>query len=92
MGKALGYAFTEECAASSFDLRVYSFSMENRELAEHAAYVKNLEILVTARTEQLRTAVTSIEALVTALKKVQSAQDLKAAQSIADAALAALPD
>lgn len=66
--------------------------MENRELAEHAAYVKNLEVLVTARTEQLRSAVTSIQALVTALKKVQSAQDLKAAQSIADAALAALPD
>ena len=64
--------------------------MANHESLEQTEYVKNLETLVTARTEQLRTAVASLEALVIALKNVQSAQDLKAAQSIADAALASL--
>jgi hypothetical protein len=50
----------------------------------------DLEYLVVARTAQLRAAMHGIESLTTALKDVQTAQDLNAAKRAAEAALSSL--
>jgi len=53
---------------------------------DQEAYYANLEVLVKARTEQLRTCVTKYECLLQALDSVTKADTLEAAKRIAQEA------